>query len=103
MDQSLELECATGSIVANVGDKFTDERKEWEIVGFQPRYDEMTVLCKPVDGKIPSHWKQWELEDHIVAWCDDSIAAILLTKADGKPRSARGDLLSTTVTNGDRA
>lgn len=100
MEQTMKLECQTGEVLANVGDKFVDKRKEWEIVGFEPRYDEMTVLCKPVDGVLPSYWRNWEREDHSVAWCDDSVAAALLTKADGKPRSARGSVL--THTNGHR-
>jgi len=96
MEKSMQLKCQSGAATANIGDKFIDKQKEWEIVGFEPRYDEMTVLCRPVDGVLPSYWRTWEREDHTVAWCDDSVSAALLTKADGRPRSARGDILKTT-------
>ena len=88
------LEFLSGSVVAKLGDRFTDKRKEWEIVGFETRYDEMTILCKPVDGILPGYWRNWERPDHSVAWCGDSVAAILLTKVDGIPRSARGHVLT---------
>lgn len=92
----LKVTCSTGSIDARVGDRFKDDHAEWEIIGFEPRYDEMTVLCKPVTGSLPSHWRPWERADHTVAWCDDSVAAALLTMVDGKPRSSRGSLLTLT-------
>ena len=95
---NLEVSCSTGTIEARIGAKFQDHSGEWEIVGFDQYFDEPTVLCKPTSGVMPSHWRRWEREDHSVAWCADSVAAHLLTVTDGKPRDARGGLL----TNGDR-
>jgi len=92
-----DLRCRSGNVEVNPGDQFRDEHAEWEVVDFiqsDPESDH-TVRCRCL-GQLPGHWERWKHGDGTVDWCGDSIAAIMLTKADGKPRSARGDLLRAT-------
>lgn len=99
----MELECSTGKVNAKVGDRYTDQTGEWEIVGFR---EEMTyspsipvgvrnVTVKPIGHPMPSYYQEYANEDGTLDLCGDSIAAQLLTDKDGKPRDARGYLLTT--------
>lgn len=98
----MELQCNSGKIDAEVGDRFTDYRGEWEIVAFK---NERTyspsvlggtpiVIIKPIGMPMPSYFKEYANEDGTIDFCGDSVAAALLEKQDGKKRGSRGDILT---------
>ncbi|MBS0251564.1 MAG: hypothetical protein JSR78_10940, partial [Proteobacteria bacterium] len=86
-----ELECATGKVVAHVGDVFNriDPDETWTIIGFGDKPD--IVICSA--AQIPG-WARKYSDDGKVELCSDSVAAHLLEKADGKRRDARGHFLN---------
>ena len=92
------LHCATGSIAANLGDKFCHRDLDWEIVGFSAEtYAYSThegenphVRCRFSGEKAPSGLDRYVVLDHCIDFCGDSIAAILLSTTDGSARDARG-------------
>ena len=91
--QSAILKCLTGAITVSVGDTFhrVEPSEDWTVVGFG-NTDSLVVMCKP-RGRMPGWARQYAEADGAVAFCDDTVAAYLLEKQDGKPRSARGDYL----------
>lgn len=104
--QECRLLCSTGEVTAAVGDRFTDKDVEWEIVAFGTTlsYSPSTiggtpsVFCKT--NTMPSWFKQYIEDDGTLEWCGDSVAAMMLTAADSKRRSARGDLLKRAAEEG---
>lgn len=100
----MELQCNSGKINAEVGDRFTNHSGEWEIVSFKDErtYSTSTiggtptVIIKPVGMKIPSYFAEYANEDGTLDFCGDSVAAALLDKQDGKKRGSRGDILTTS-------
>jgi hypothetical protein len=97
------LLCSTGSIEAGPGDRFRDHDVEWEITGWAETTSYSPfglggtpdVICKVIEGRMPSYYEEYANEDGTMTFCGDSIAANLMSAADGKPRGARGDLLRT--------
>lgn len=91
-----ELSCLSGSVTATVGETFIGHDVEWEILAFghDPTWSGEQVLCKVRSGEFPSSLRRYAYGDGTMAFCDDSVAAWLLTKADGIPRSARGARLT---------
>ena len=92
-----KLICSTGEIVAKVGDRYSDHDCEWEIIGFDGNsYLGVTpnVLVRCL-GEMPSWYDGYAEQDDeaTIYLCGDSVAAMLLTAADAKPRNARGDAL----------
>lgn len=99
----MELICNSGKITAEVGDRYTDRFGEWEIVGFS---DDRTyspsslggtpnVVVKPVGHDMPAGYEQYAHDDGTIDICGDSVAAMMLSNRDGKPRDARGFPLTT--------
>jgi len=95
----IELKCATGSVRVKIGDQFEDRGIEWEIAGFGPgetRSEHLlgeaipNILCRIVRGDMPTYLAPHAEDGTSIYFCGDSIAAGLLSKADGKPRDARG-------------
>lgn len=97
--QSAILKCLSGAITVSVGDTFhrVEPSEDWTVVGFGDTGSPV-VMCKP-HGRMPGWARQYAEEDGTVAFCDDTVAAYMLEKQDGKPRSARGDLLHNSETN----
>jgi hypothetical protein len=94
----MELVCSTGKVNAEIGDRYTDRWGEWEIVGFS---DDRTyspsslggtpdVVVKPMGHEMPSAYDQYAHDDGTIDICGDSVAAMILSNQDGKPRDARG-------------
>ena len=94
-----KLACATGEVVAKVGDRFTVDRTEWEIVAFgleriyypDARGGAPNVFCKP--DIVPGALAQYVETDGTLEWCGDSVAAQMLRAHDQKRRDSRGNLL----------
>jgi len=95
------LYCATGSVTAKLGDTFHYRNMDWEIVGFSREMsrdsthagENPNVRCRFSGEHAPIGLERFVVLDNCIDFCGDSIAAQLLTKADGKPRDARGFLL----------
>lgn len=98
----MEIACLSGTVNIVAGTRFRDRDLEWEVIAFPgaTSYSPIglggtpTVLCKPL-GKLPLWCEQWADKDGNVEWCGDSVAAHVLANADGKRRSARGDILTS--------
>lgn len=98
----MELQCSSGKINAEIGDRFTDHSGEWEIVSFidQRAYSPSVlggaavVVVKPVSMSMPSWFQEYANEDGTIDFCGDSVAASLLDARDGRHRSATGDILT---------
>lgn len=98
----LRLVCHSGEIVARPGDRFTMTGAEWEIVRFdasQRTYSAAaltgapSVFCRCLND-VPMGLRQYADTDRVIEFCGDSVAAMLLARQDGRPRSSRGDLLN---------
>lgn len=89
----MDIECLSGKVNVEAGTKFKDGETEWEVVAIDGLGADAEARCKP-HGPVPPQWRQWERSDGTFSWCADSVASRLLESADGKPRSARGHLLT---------
>lgn len=92
----MQLTCLSGSIEAQIGDKYSDHNGQWEVIGFPERYGEQNVTVRLLTGPLPSWFEEYANEDGSIDFCGDSVAACLLSEIDGRPRGSRGDLLTTT-------
>jgi hypothetical protein len=101
---TMELQCSSGKTNAEIGDRFTDHSGEWEIVSFtdQRTYSPSVlggtpvVVVKPIGMDMPSWFREYANDDGTIVFCGDSVAASLLDKNDGKKRSSRGAILTTS-------
>jgi hypothetical protein len=98
------LHCSTGAIEANIGDKFRYRSLDWEIAGFSRETfgysthegENPSVRCRFSGDRAPSGLDRYVVLGNCIDFCGDSIAAILLSAKDEKPRDARGFVLRPT-------
>lgn len=86
----MKLTCCSGEVEVNVGDRFKSGDALWEVVRFVSNF----VVITPIDCLMPAHYVYHTNDDGTLDFCGDSVAAAMLTKLDGRLRSARGDLLN---------
>jgi hypothetical protein len=90
MLRELKLTCASGDVIAKIGDRFSDHSGKWEIVSFNlAKYSYSpstiggtpTVNVKPI-GPMQTWLEKYKLDDGTIEFCGDSVAAAL-TSAEG--------------------